>query len=147
MIQRIQSVYLLLTTILAVLFLSGTIINFENGTSIDFLGTGEGKTLSDSSFSVLSILLAAIPLLSFITIFLYSNRKLQIRLIILLLFLILIATGILSWIAYGIITNDQTAAVFTYKLILPLLMLILCFLALSGVRKDERIVRSYDRLR
>lgn len=148
MIQRIQSVYLFLTTITSILFLSGTIILFSDGTGINISGiSGNVSKTSSSIFPVVTVLLAAIPLLSFVTIFLYRNRRLQLRLINIDILLIVLLAGVLGWICYDIIEGTSTQLVFTYKLVLPFLMLVFCVLANAGVRKDERIVRSYDRLR
>lgn len=144
MIQRIQTIYLLLTTITAILFLSGEIFLFENG--MDFSLTGLSAEINAIDI-VLSALLLAVPLLAFLIIFFYKKRKLQIRLTLLLLLLIIAMVGVAGYYIYISPGRSDTEIVFTYKLILPFLMLIFTFLAYRGIRKDEEIVRSYDRLR
>lgn len=146
MIQRIQTVYLLLTTITAILFLSGEIFLFENGTTITL--SGINADMQNNALNlVLSVLLLVVPLLSFVLIFLYKKRKLQIRLTLLLLLLIVLLIGVAGYYVFRITGNSDTDIVFNYKLILPVLMLIFIFFAYKGIRKDEEIVRSYDRLR
>ena len=149
MIQRIQTVYLLLTTILAILFLSGTIINFENGISLNLEGISGvvSPGLEYSKLLPLTILLIAVPILSFLTIFLYSNRKSQMKLTILLIILILLEIAAGAYFTHYIMGNFNTDPVPGLKLILPVLMLIFAILAYRGIRKDEKLVRSYDRLR
>ena len=150
MIQRIQTVYLLLTTILAVLFLSGTIINFENGINLNLEGisgvVSSGPEYGKNELSF-TILLIAVPIMSFITIFLYRNRKSQMKLTILLIMLILLEIAAGAYYTHYVMGNFNTYPVPGLKLILPLLMLIFAILAYRGIRKDEKLVRSYDRLR
>ncbi len=150
MIQRIQSLYLLLTTIMSVLFLTGSIINFtENSNStlnIDFSGI-ERMSENVESIPLLSILLALIPLLSFLLIFLFKNRKLQMKVTAFLIFIIVVQIALLAWYSYYVMTNFNAEINPGAKLILPVVELILAYLAYRGIRKDEELVRSYDRLR
>lgn len=148
MIQRIQTVYLLLTTVIAVLFLSGDIILFENGRSLMLTGYAPGgEGTQPEPILPLTVLLLIIPFLSLILIFLYKKRKLQMKLTILLIFTILLTVAMIGYFAWNLSRASSTDIVFTYKMILPLLMLIFSVLAYAGIKKDEEIVRSYDRLR
>jgi len=54
---------------------------------------------------------------------------------------------VIIWYMYEISTEFNAALNFRLNLILPLLMLISSVLAFSGIRKDEKLVRSYERLR
>ncbi len=155
MIQRIQSIYLLLTTVLSVLFLNGSIINFADKTNkaltINFYGIN--KVLENSHFELieklvpLSVLLILIPALSFITIFLFKRRKLQMGLIKGLIGLIVILMcGSAYYIIY-VIRNFNAEMLPGINLFLLLLMLVSSYLAYRGVKKDEDLVKSYDRLR
>ena len=93
MIQRIQSVYLFLTTLMSLLFLNGNILRFINnsGSAINIAlsgivsnSGGQGLEVVESVWplTIITILVAAISL---ITIFLYRNRKQQLILTKLLL--------------------------------------------------------------
>ena len=150
MIQRIQSLYLLLTTIMSGLFLTGRIINFTEDNistlNLDFSGI-ERMSENVESLPLLSFLLAFIPLLSFIIIFLFKNRKLQMKMTVFLIFIIAVQIGLLAWYSYYVITNFNAEINPGIKLILPVVELTLAYLAYSGIRKDEELVRSYDRLR
>lgn len=155
MIQRIQTVYLLLTTILSGLFLNGTILRFINTsgdqlflklTGIYSASSGQADTIIKQviPFSAVGIL---IPVCALITIFLFRNRKLQLKftkaVIILLAGLILILT------AYSIYLNKEynVLPTFGFKIILPLLSLFTSVMAHTGINKDIKLVSSYDRLR
>lgn len=151
MIQRIQTVYLLLTTLVAALFLSGNIIYFNNGATLRLTAitqkiSGAGVDKFEYIWP-LTALLVIVPLLSFFLIFLYKGRKIQMRLTLLLVMLILLTIGVCGYYVWNYIKTSLTDIAFSYKLILPPLMLIFSILAYRGIRKDEDIVRSYDRLR
>jgi Domain of unknown function (DUF4293) len=138
MIQRQQTLWLLLATIAAVLsfmfpFLVGKEI--RNGVEVD-------KILKADSDFILVILTSASLVLSGVTIFLYKDRPLQIKLCVLG---ILLAVAI---IALYILQMDKvmkpTLALFS---VLPFLMLIGYYMAFRNIRKDEKLVKSLDKLR
>lgn len=155
MIQRIQSLYLLLTTVFSVLFLNGSIIKFvdvsNNSVIINFGGinkviAGGGNEPIEKLIS-LSVLLILIPVVSLITIFLFKKRKSQIKFAIALLGIIVILICTIVYYANYVIQNFNAEILPDANLILPLLMLICTYLAYRGIRKDEDLVKSYDRLR
>jgi hypothetical protein len=92
-------------------------------------------------------ILFIIPVISLITIFLYRKRKLQIKFAMGLIFILLILIVTLIYISLRI--EVKFDAVFMPLIIsfLPLLMFILAFLAWRAIRKDEDLVKSYERLR
>jgi len=155
MIQRIQSVYLFLTTLMSISFLNGSIINFLNKTGVltklTFKGIEEGS--SAQAFTLierllpLSIVILLIGVISLITIFFFKKRAVQLWLSGILIGLtsfFLLACGHSS---YLIMTKYSASIVPGIKMALPFLMLIFSILAYRGIRKDENLVKSYDRLR
>ena len=95
----------------------------------------------------LVILLVIIVLLLIITIFSYKNRILQMRLSVFNILLMLGSVGLIyfySLQAHGKIDGE---IFYLYPAIFPVVSAILAFLALKGVKKDEELVRSYDRIR
>ncbi len=96
----------------------------------------------------LQVLVFATALLPLITIFLYKNRPLQIRLTGLNIILLL---GIYGMIAYyyffGVNLDLEPVAEFNYTLACPLLGALFSFLAMCAIGKDEALVRSLDRIR
>ena len=155
MIQRIQSVYLFLTTLMSLLFLNGNILRFINnsGSAINIAlsgivsnSGGQGLEVVESVWplTIITILVAAISL---ITIFLYRNRKQQLILTKLLIGLVVILILVVCFYSYVIITKYSGTFVPGFKMAIPPLMLILSMLAHRGIRNDDRLVKSYDRLR
>jgi uncharacterized membrane protein len=155
MIQRIQSLYLSLTTLLSFLFLKGSIMNFvdKSGSVIKVTFNGIYRNTGGESheligrFWPLSAIIILVPVISLITIFLFKNRKIQ------LWFAfsgIILAAGfvLLSiYYTYNIIHNYGTQIVPGFKMLAGILLLAFNCLAYSGIRKDDELVKSYDRLR
>lgn len=120
MIQRIQSLYLLLAAVV--------------------LGTSAALVCTWNLLFVALVALSAV--ISLTTIFLYSNRKLQLRLI--------SVTIALDVIAPIIVAVQMGIEAWKEQIIPGALLvcaLILAFLARYRVSYDERLVRSADRLR
>lgn len=147
MIQRIQTLYLLLTTVLSVLFLGSEIITFSDGTFFDLTGIHYPGNVHVVRYWLFTVVLLIIPLSAFSIIFLYRNRKLQLKLAALLIILIVIMVGLAIFHVMNIIDASGASMLIKPKLFYPLLMLILTFMAIRGISKDEALVKSYDRLR
>lgn len=131
MIQRKQTIYLLLATLVSVAFIF---------TPFALSGSTLLQTLN---FVVLIAISAVVAVISFGNIFLFKNRKLQITLcrLALLLIIALIGTGIY----YALSTDGQDLP--QYGAAFPLLGTIFEVLAIRGVQADEKLIRSMDRLR
>jgi len=152
MIQRIQSLYLLLITalLIAVLFLPLGILKTLNGVyeytafSIKQVGVLGLYPMPVWILSVLAIIGSA---LAFITIFLYKKRLLQIRLC---QFNALVMVGFCLFFA-GIlfIVRDKLVAEvgIGFAAALPLLAIIFNWMTIKAIRKDEALVKSWDRMR
>jgi hypothetical protein len=155
MIQRIQSLYLLLIALLSVLFLNGPILNFidKTGSAIKVTLTEVVKSTGGQGNEVIekllpfTVLIIVIPAISLVTIFLYKNRKVQLR--ITLVLIILTATLLIAFVhvSLSVISKFGAQLVAGLKMILPVLMLIFSILAYRGIKKDDQLVKSYDRLR
>jgi hypothetical protein len=155
MIQRIQSLYLLLTTILSVLFLSGEIIKFIDNAGASFIigigglvkATGETSPAIIEILLPLSILLVLIPIISFSSIFLFRKRKLQLKFVWGLNSLIIILIAGIIFYSFTVIREFNCKIIPGIRLILPVLMLLSGIMAVRAIRKDENLVNSYDRMR
>lgn len=152
MIQRLQSVFLALAAaVMALLFTKP--MSFV---SIDqALPPGSAQSMmADGTFStedhvILLILVILGILLPVITIFLYKNRPLQMklsRLTIALIALSIMLTSILFYQEYQIMAVGTEVTV-QYGYVMLVLALLFLVLALRYIRKDEKLVRSADRLR
>ena len=155
MIQRIQSFYLFLIAVLSGFLLTGSVLDFidKKGSGIKVAFTEIIKSTGGQGIEVLekllplTILIIIIPVFSLMTIFLYKNRKVQLRLALVLI--ILTATQLIAFVhvSLSVISKFEAHLIPGFKMIIPVLMLILSVLAYRGIRKDERLVKSYDRLR
>jgi hypothetical protein len=144
MIQRIQTVYLLVATLL-----SGGVVFF-----VDLWKSGEGVSfsVSDSFVSgnnlliIMSLLFFASAFLTFFAIFQFKKRQLQFvlgRLSILINFILL---GILVYYTQNL-SGETNVSEKGIGLLIPVLSIVLVVLANKAIKKDEELVKSVDRLR
>ena len=155
MLQRIQTVYLLAATVLMslMLFLPLAEIAAEGIGMYSVLSKGwymtggEAAELAMATWPVF-ILVLFLTLITLINIFLYKKRKLQIRICI---YSIILAFGLIGLIYYYFVVGfrqlDDPAYALQFPLVLPAVFIILIYLAFRGIRKDEIMVRSLDRIR
>lgn len=139
MIQRIQTIWLLLAAICAALtfkfpFYTGNILNTENFQVFE--------ELRASSNFLLIIFTAVLTVASLIIIFLYKNRKQQ-------MWLTLAAAGlsIINLVIYFIKLKEFLTGNISLTAILSFAIPIFLILAARGIWKDEKLVKSLDRLR
>jgi hypothetical protein len=129
MIQRIQSLYLLLV----ILFSSVLVYLFLQPENESIL----------SSIYWLDLIFYTIPLLSFVCVFLYGKRKVQA-----VVCLVLILFNLIPVIIYGQKVYNGSFDMILYIVIgISLLESILLLLARRAILKDEKLVRSIDRIR
>lgn len=141
MIQRIQSVWLLLAAIFA--FLTYPLVLYvgkvADGTERQFL-------LGDHFLLMMFII--ALGVLSLICIFLFKNRKTQFRLTIVTIVLT-VAYLFLQYVTIEQFKKDNLIVTGSYKVaaLLPILIIVALILAARGIYKDDKLVKSLDRLR
>lgn len=152
MIQRIQSVYLLLVTILLVVALCLPVGQFIGSDGIAaHVFKPLGVTLADGSFQstwgLFGILLLS-AVVALCTIFLFRNRMLQIRMTI-FGSLLLIGYYIAFFVFMFILKSDLNAMNFQlgWALCLPAVCIVLNYLAFRSIYRDELMVKAADRLR
>ncbi|MFV0470109.1 MAG: DUF4293 domain-containing protein, partial [Dysgonomonas sp.] len=151
MIQRIQSVYLLLVAVLMSVTVFSPLMVFSDSSGIVFLSEVAGITFKAvNQYPTWGVLIFAVlaAIFPFINIFLYKKRKLQIKLCnitTLLIVLFYITLGVYTFVAKGKLDFEFTSI--QYGVILPLVALIFNFLAQRKIKADEKLVRSLDRIR
>ena len=150
MIQRIQSVYLLLVTILLVVAICLPVGQFIGSDGIaTHVFKPLGVTLADGSFQstwgLFGILMLS-TIVAVATIFLYKNRMLQIRMTI-FNSLLLVGYYIAALAFYFALKNDANMFRVGWALCLPLISIILNILAVRAIGRDEVMVKAADRLR
>ena len=138
MLQRIQSIWLLLAAAFDAItfrfpFYSGDYLKDVSPLPVDL----------DANTTIwLTILSILTGLLGFVTIFLFNNRKLQLKLCYLGIFLTLILLTV-YFLEIGNFASGNVAiwAVFYFAILG-------CFiLSAHGIWKDEKLIKSMDRLR
>ena len=116
-----------------------------------FMVTGlssDGIT-AESIYSTWPLLVILIILfaLTFITIFLYKRRMIQIRLCIINTVLLVGMQGLLYYYVLAVSKLLPAHPNYSIIFIFPLVSAILSFLALRAIAKDEALIRSLERLR
>jgi len=90
----------------------------------------------------------AITIMSFTTIILYNNRVVQMRLCV---YNILISFCLIGYIAYYYFSikhrPDVDSNSFTFIVVIPIINIILLFQSFRAIRRDDILIKSYDRLR
>lgn len=160
MIQRIQSVYLLLAGVLPAIGFAAASLSWETAdarlASMDYHAVllADGSAVSHPwGLLVFGILSVLIPL---VAIFGYSNRRKQIRLaragecVALLLYptLYAYATAAGSRLTETMGATAATADMqLGWPVVLPLVAAVLSHMACRAIRKDDELIRSADRIR
>ena len=136
MIQRIQSVWLLLASACA--FVSFK-FSYYSGTNAKGLSPYELK--ANENF-LLVITTVAVGALALFTIFLFKKRGLQLRLCVLGILL----DALLIFLYYREV-KTFTQGTYSLTAILHSIIVISFFLAARGIYKDDKVVKDSDRLR
>lgn len=133
MIQRIQTIWLLIASAAAFSILKFPFYYTPEPNALEINGAAQYSTLITLAFSAC---------LSFISIFLYGNRMLQLK-VTLANFLL---SGLIGYFIYTIVKTHPGGG-FTLPsaglFLIPVLQLIACY----KIYQDEKLVKSADRLR
>lgn len=139
MIQRIQTVWLLMAALLSMVLFFVPV--FKAGDNVQKIGTDYLAVL----LNALSIILSIWAIITF------KKRKTQKQLSIANL---LLNIGLLIWI-FKIVKDFEDLQLLNYQMtgyfwigaFLPIVVCICLFMAIAGIRKDEKLLKSLDRLR
>lgn len=155
MLQRVQTLWLFFATlVIFALFLFPYVqILTPDGTAQAIKVTGVyqtvgGQVVQTQQFLGLTIATVLLGLIPFLIIFFYRNRKRQIAICYLAILAIL---GFSFWLvqtAKTVIGNvNLEIGNYGIGVILPSLAILFIILALRGIRNDEKLIKSADRLR
>ncbi len=149
MIQRIQSVYLLIVAVFAVLTMSFPVGHFYTENAVWEMGSltlvSPGGVIDHTPWP-LFLVLQLVAALALITIFLYKKRMVQIRITKLCMVLLIGYYVLFPSYVWGAF-RSLGSFVPTWTICLPFVALVLAYLAVHAITKDENLVKSYDRLR
>jgi hypothetical protein len=101
-------------------------------------------TVDYSPWALFAILLV-VSILSFITIFLFKKRMLQIRLTI--FSSVMLIGYYMALVAYIFMLAEEASFSPSWTICIPFIGVILNWLAIRGIGADEALVKAYDRLR
>ena len=147
MIQRIQTLYLLLAEILvASLFKFDFAELAVNGEVYVFniSGISKGDTVIFDSLPIL-LFVGLILVLHLVIIFMYKKRIRQIRITVFTIILLLGLLGVMFYFSYAAFDDSKIA--YKIPMSFPLLAILFDYLAIRGIGKDEALIRSMDRIR
>lgn len=151
MIQRKQTLFLILAVIVSVCCLSlpvATLLPSGMGAPSQVLNLwiADGNGARDFSAWPLFAVLLLSAAIGFFDIFLYKNRRRQAALCAFCIFLLVVWYLLFAWLVF---TGDRATFTLTPELplALPAVAIVLYFMARQGIMADERLVRSMDRIR
>ncbi len=135
MVQRLQTLWLLLASACAFLTFKFPFYN------LSVAMPGHTNEFTAQSSIVLTILTSILGALCLFLVFMYKNRKLQLR----LSFLALILSGIVTYLYFYYrdvsVSGISLFAVFTF--LIPVFIL----MAIRGIYSDIKLIKSLDRIR
>jgi Domain of unknown function (DUF4293) len=152
MIQRIQSIYLLIATILLVSVFAYPFAELLSSDGQLFIFSFNGLSIDNEEGMYLLtippiILLVLTTLISLVSIFLFKKRVIQMRMNSLNIFLMLGYLGLNYYYIHNF--SKQLDGVVSYEItaIFPFVAAVLTYLAIRAIGKDEALIRSMDRIR
>lgn len=162
MLQRIQSIYLFIAALALALMALHPLVNIHQQTgdetqtvrltlyAIDYEKSGSELVTASQDNMALAYLAYGVAFVLFISIFLFKNRPLQMRLSrmgALLSGALLFSFSVTAYRAAASIPLENPTWSLGWTFFLPLVALIACILAYFRIKADEALVRSVDRIR
>ena len=144
MIQRIQSIYLLIATLLSggLIFMLNLWVN-EQGTKFFVMDSFNTESLL---LKVMGGLFFVSALLTFIAIFQFKKRQLQFVMGRLAILTNLILLGIVVYFSQNL-SGEINVSEKGIGLLIPILTIVFVVIANKAIKRDEELVKSVDRLR
>ncbi len=155
MIQRIQTLYLLLVVLLTTVTFFSPVAGLQHAEQaaiyeMSYRGLFEMNVSGNNMLAntwMLTALMALIPLLAFITIILFKKRMLQIRLIIFNIVLMAGFYGLMFIYLWQYGKSLEASLYLEISAAFPLVGIILSIMAIRAIGKDEALIKSLNRIR
>lgn len=140
MLQRIQTIWLLLASICA--FLTMKLSFYSGNILVNNQKQFQSLTAATPGNLILLVLTVAVAIAALVVIFLYKDRKMQLK-------IALAVVGLAIVNIFLFVTATEKFVEGTYDLTAPVVIAVPVFvlLAIRGIYKDEKLVKSVDRLR
>jgi len=148
--QRIQTVYLFLSTVASSMMIFKPFVSITGSKGEGILKAGGVQMISGervlNTFPLIG-LVVVISVISLVSIFLFKKRVLQMRLTMYNLIIIIALIGLTVYYCLkGIEKIDGHISLLFYSA-MPFITLVMSFLAWRGIRKDDMILKTIDRIR
>ncbi|MDO4673305.1 MAG: DUF4293 domain-containing protein [Porphyromonadaceae bacterium] len=148
--QRIQTLWLLLAGVAMTLLLFFPMgMGSASDGGYEFLTIGARKIgggITDPTWGLFFVDLLSV-LLSFVTIFLYKKRVLQIRLSVVNALVIVGMLIYYAMLTYNFLSVHNLSYGFKFWFAMPIISIVFLYLAIRNIGADEAKVRALDRLR
>ena len=136
MLQRIQTIWLVLAATCILLTMQfSTYIGGHTG--------GVMHMLKGTENQLMTILTSMVGVATMIAIFLFKNRKLQLRIVLVAFFL----EFVLAFLYYKEIAKLNISGAFSFTAILHITFIVFILLAMRGITNDDKLVKDSSRLR
>jgi len=154
MIQRIQTLFLLIAVVLLAFLFSNPLAEIMvSDDLILILKYNRIQSVTGTEFVPVStwpvaVLLILSVLIGFVAVFLYRNRILQMRLCVLNILLMFGLEGLIYFVTKSTLKHmNGSDSVFLWPIVLPYISIILTYLAFKKIQRDEIMVRFSGRIR
>jgi hypothetical protein len=147
MIQRIQTVYLFVSALIIASMMKLKLADLSvNDELYTFMARGiyNGENLVFDGMAIF-IFLWVVVLLHLFVIFKYKKRILQFRILVFTMILMVGLFGMFFYFAYAGFEGAKVA--FKIPVVFPIVAVILDYLAIRAIGKDEALIRSLNRIR
>ena len=139
MIQRLQTIWLLIAAVCAILTYD---LAFYSGVKLSGTNIKQFVELNAMADVIIMVLTGLVALICLVTMFLFKNRKMQLRLTIVAL-LASIANLVIYFKETAEFTDGNILLTSIFTFIIPFFLV----MAARGIYQDEKLVKSMDRLR
>ena len=139
MIQRLQTIWLLIAAVCAILTYD---LAFYSGVKLSENNIKQFVELNALADGIIMVLTGLVALICLVSMFLFKNRKMQLRLTIVAL-LASIANLVIYFKETAEFTDGNILLTSIFSFIIPFFLV----MAARGIYQDEKLVKSMDRLR
>ena len=139
MIQRIQTLWLLAASICGFATLK---LSFYSGNKLDATNVKQFVPLNATTNNILMVLTACVAAAALVLIFFYNDRKRQ-----MLITLVAFVVSIINIILYFTEINKFVEGNYDITAVFAFLVPLFLLFAARGIYKDEKLIKSVDRLR
>lgn len=139
MIQRLQTIWLLIAAVCAILTYD---LAFYSGVKLSETNIKQFVELNALADVIIMVLTGLVALICLVTMFLFKNRKMQLRLTI-----VALLASIANLVVYFAETTEFTDGNILLTSIFSFIIPFFLVMAARGIYQDEKLVKSMDRLR